>query len=292
MTARVQETSAAGGVGTWGDMPEAPAHQLTKEPTKALLYVADPMVREGWATLVGVLGATEALRFASETALLWLRPDAVAAGATGEVLNRIAEDGFVPVGANTAHLDRGGVRALWWWQLKRATAERLLLLEAVAALGPGLLVLYRHPDGDPARRLTRLKGGNDPVGRPADSLRSVAGSPNRLLTMVHTSDDPLDVVRELAVFLPWRERAELVASAWASSRDGAPVLEAPLAAVQAAYPGCSADPTGAVGRVPEQRGEAFAALVRDAADPRLAQRWAAVSAWSRRAPLLNDGSVR
>jgi hypothetical protein len=59
------------------------------------------------------------------------------------------------------------------------------------------------------RVITRLKGGNDPAGRAPDSLRSVAGSPNRLLTMVHSSDDPADVVRELAVFLPWRERAAL-----------------------------------------------------------------------------------
>lgn len=288
MTMHVRGTGGA----AWGDMPEAPAHLLTNDPMKALLYVADPMVREGWATLVGVLGACEALRFASETALLWLRPDVAAAGAAGEVLDRVAEDGFVPVGANIAHLDRGGVRALWWWQLKRATAERLLLLEAMAALGPGLLVLYRHPDGEPARRLTRLKGSNDPAGRPADSLRSVAGSPNRLLTMVHTSDDPLDVIRELAVFLSWRERAELVASAWASSPAGAPVIKAPLAEVRAAYPSCPVPQPMTVGQVPQQRGEAFAAFVRDVAAPRLAQRWAAISVWSRRVPLLNDGSAR
>ncbi|MYR57086.1 hypothetical protein GTY54_12875, partial [Streptomyces sp. SID625] len=178
----------------WEDMPEAPAHRLTKEQAKALLYAADPLVREGWATLVGVLGPDAALRFATESALLWLRPDAAVSGAMSDALNRIAEDGFVPVGASTVRLDRGGVRALWWWHLRRATAERVLLLEALASLGPGLLVLYRHPDGDPARRLTRLKGGNTPVGRDADSLRSVAGSPNRILTKVHTSDDPLDVV--------------------------------------------------------------------------------------------------
>ncbi|MET8816068.1 hypothetical protein ABZW47_29195 [Streptomyces sp. NPDC004549] len=263
------------------------------ESEKAAQCLEDPLVREGWATLVGVLGEGDALRFARETGLLWLRPDVIAAGAARDVVERAVGDGFIPVGASAVCLDRGGVRALWWWQLKRATVERLLLLEAMAAMGPGLLILYRHPDGDPARRLTRLKGRNDPVGRAADSLRSVAGSPNRLLTMVHTSDDPLDVVRELAVFLPWRERAELLASAWASGpAAGTPVLEALLAAVREAYPGCGPESAAAVGWVPVQRGEAFAALVRDVADARVAQRWAAVSAWSRRAPLLNDGSVR
>lgn len=39
-------------------------------------------------------------------------------------------------------------------------------------------------------------------------------------------------------------------------------------------------------------GEMFAAPVRDVADPHVAQRWAAVSGWSRRVPLPNDGSVR
>ncbi|MGW7292841.1 hypothetical protein ACWGIB_10700 [Streptomyces xiamenensis] len=208
-----------------------------------------------------------------------------------DVLGRIADDGFIPVGACVVYLDRGGVRALWWWQLKRATAERLLLLDAVAALGPGMLVLYRHPAGDPARRLTKLKGGNDPAGRPGDSLRSVAGSPNRLLTMVHTSDEPLDVVRELAVFLPWRARAELVASAWASSPSSSSVVEAPLAAVRAAYPDCpSALPEA--GQLPAGRGEAFAALISDITVSPWKHRWAAINEWSQVAPLLNDGSDR
>ena len=49
--------------------------------------------------------------------------------------------------------------------------------------------------------------------------------------MVHTSDDPADVVRELAVFLPWCERAALAASAWAcgSPASSSAVLDGPLA---------------------------------------------------------------
>lgn len=291
MTARAEErTGASGQVAVWGDMPQPPVWGLTGQPEKALRSRTDPLVREGWATLVGVLG-DEASRFACEIGLLWLRPDAVAAGAVQETLERIASDGFVPVGAYVVRLDRGGVRALWWWQLKRATAERLLLLDAVVALGPGLLVLYRHPEGDPARRLTRLKGGNDPAGRREDSLRSVAGSPNRLLTMVHTSDDPLDLVRELAVFLPWRERAELVASAWVGSPAGSSVIEVPLAVVRAAYSECTPSPSGP-GQAMAGRGEAFAMLVGDITASHRRQRWAAISRWSRMVPLLNDGSAR
>lgn len=293
MTTSVR-TAATMGQG-WADMPAPAPDRLTREPEKARHYAFDPLVREGWATLVGVLGAGEAERFAFETALLWVRPDAVAAGAAADVLARVEADGFTPVGASAVRLERAGVRALWWWQLHRATAERLLLLDAVVELGPGLLVLYRHPGGDAARRLTRLKGGNDPAGRPADSLRSVAGSPNRLLTMVHTSDDPLDVVRELAAFLPWRERAALVASAHASS-PSAPqsVVRAPLAVVMASYAPAKglAAADALPGRVPAQREAAFAELVRDITAEGTGRRWEAVERWSRQVPLLTDGAVR
>jgi nucleoside diphosphate kinase len=276
----------------WGDMPVPPLDLLTADLGKRQQYAVDPLLREGWATLAGVLGDGAALRFASETAIVWLRPDVAAAETIGDVAGRIDAAGFVAVGAAVVRLGRADVRALWWWQLKRATAERLLLLDAVAALGPGLVVLYRHPDGDPAQRLTRLKGGNDPAGRAADSLRSVAGSPNRLLTMVHTSDDPADVVRELAVFLPWRERAALVASAWAcgSPASSSAVLDGPLAAVRAAYAGQSAG--GEPVKVPQRRGEAFAALLGDIAVPDVARRWPAVAQWSRQVPLLAGGQSR
>ncbi|MFD8670515.1 nucleoside-diphosphate kinase [Streptomyces microflavus] len=260
-------------------------------PEKSAFYAGDPLVREGWASLVGVLGEREAVRFACETGVLWLRPDAAASGMAHEVVERVASAGFVPLGARVVRLSRGDVRALWWWQLKRATAERLLLLDAVVELGPGLVVLYRHPEGDAARRLTVLKGGNDPAGRPADTLRSLANSPNRLLTMVHTSDDPADVVRELAVFLPWRERAALVASAWANGRGSPSVLEEPLAAVRASYRDCAqgsaVSPSGFL-----ERGEAFAALVADTSVQPTPQRWTALQGWSRRAPLLADGMQR
>jgi hypothetical protein len=67
----------------------------------------------------GVLGEGTALRFASETAIVWLRPDVAAAGAIGEVVGRIEAAGFAAVGAAVVRLGRADVRALWWWQLKR-----------------------------------------------------------------------------------------------------------------------------------------------------------------------------
>ncbi|MFE4517392.1 nucleoside-diphosphate kinase [Kitasatospora sp. NPDC056783] len=276
----------------WADMPTPALDRLTRDREKRRAYALDPLVREGWATLVGVLGAAEAQRFARETALLWLRPDVVASGAAADVLARVEAAGFGAVGASVVRLERAGVRALWWWQLRRATVERLLLLDAVAELGPGLLVLYRHGQGDAARRLTGLKGGNVPGRRDADSLREVAASPNRLLTMLHTSDDPLDVVRELAVFLPWRERAALVASAHVACPGGqGAVVKDLLAEVVAAYPAATATDRAAQGAgLPGRRGEAFAQLVCDIAAEDTGARWQALGRWSRQAPLLTGGA--
>jgi hypothetical protein len=119
----------------------------------------------------------------------------------------------------------------------------------------------------------------------------VAGSPNRLLTMVHTSDDPADVVREPAVFLPWRERAAMVASARACGPSApAEVLDGPLAVVRSAYEGRPGE--GSRLRARRLRGEAFAALLGDIAVPDTTGRRPAVSQWSRRVPLLADGESR
>lgn len=252
-------------------------------------------MREGWATLVGVLGAREAERFASETALLWLRPDAVAAGAATDVLARVEAAGFTPVGASAVRLGRAGVRALWWWQLHRATAERLLLLDAVVELGPGLLVSCRHPGGDVARRLTRLKGGSAPVGRQADLLRSVAGSLNLLPTMVHTSDDPLDgpgargVSALAGAGCVGGVRAGVQPERTAVGRAG------PARRGHGSLPGPGTGRTAqetVPDRVPAQRGAAFAELVRDISAADTGRRWEVVEQWSRQVPLLTDGAVQ
>ena len=104
--------------------------------------------------------------------------------------------------------------------------------------------------------------------------------------MVHTSDDPADVVRELAVFLPWRERAALVASAWAcgSPPSSSAVLDGPLG--RSARPTRAGQAAACRLRAPQRRGEAFAALLGDIAVPDMTWRWPAVAQWSRQVPLL------
>ncbi len=140
--------------------------------------------------------------------------------------------------ARPVQLGPGAVRVLWAYMLRWATAERLLLLDAVAALGPGLLVLWAHSTpGAVSTRMKALKGSNDPARRCEGPLRGVAGALNRVLTMLHTADDPADAVRELAVLCSWRERAQLVCEAAARLRGGRPVaLEDTVRAVDRELP--------------------------------------------------------
>ncbi|MGR4852125.1 hypothetical protein [Streptomyces sp. LARHCF252] len=105
------------------------------------------------------------------------------------------------------------MRALWAYMCRWATTERLLL-DALAALGPGLLVLWADNTGASAcERMTAVKGRNDPRRREPGTLRDIAGSPNRVLTMLHCADDAADVVRELGVLCSWAERSHLIKDA-------------------------------------------------------------------------------
>ncbi|MCL3998750.1 hypothetical protein M4438_35505, partial [Streptomyces lavenduligriseus] len=270
---------------SWADLPMPDLRRLTTSEDKIRHYPHDPLLVEGWASVCRLSGDVGAYRFAEQTGLMWLRPDLVFSGGVERVLHRTEQAGFVPLAARPASLSRQGVRAMWWWQLRRATVERLLLLDAVAALGPGLLVLYGHPHGAVAERLTELKGGNIPAARAAGSLRTVAGSPNRILTMVHTSDDGADVVRELAAFLNWPQREEFLQQAQA--RRGRPlagrraVAEA-VAALYASYP------LNAHRQGPDEGREArVERLATDVRQPGVASRWAAICDWAKRVPAIS-----
>ncbi|MEU8550972.1 hypothetical protein AB0C81_29015 [Streptomyces roseoverticillatus] len=254
--------------------------QLTRLPGKDELFALDLFAREAWATLTQQLGEQGAYGFAQQAALMWVRPDAVAAGSARQVLAAMHAAGFRPLAAQPVHVDRCGVRALWAYMCRWATVERLWLLDALAALGPGLLVLWADDTGHEASaRLTALKGSNAPgrrAGEKGESLRDIAGSPNRLLTMVHAADEPADVVRELGVFCPWPQRRALVADAARNLAEGGCCeLQDALAAVEEELPPLGIPAPGTA--VP---------AASDLVTGPLGHRWAALWAASCQWPLL------
>jgi hypothetical protein len=189
-------------------------------PGKAAAFDRDVFVRESWASLVDGLngGEERAYRFAERVALVWVRPDAFAAGVTRHALAAADAAAFRPLAARPVRLDRCGARSLWAHATRHATAEGLWLLEAIAALGSGLLVLYadeKWQRGGPsaATRMTAVKDANDPVLGAKSTLREAADSPNPALTMIHAANDAADLVRELGVLVSWAERRHLIVEA-------------------------------------------------------------------------------
>ncbi|MFB7763640.1 hypothetical protein [Streptomyces xiamenensis] len=260
--------------------------QLTAAAGKDEVMAADLFAREGWAALASRLGPGGAHDFAHRVALLWVRPDAFAAGGARPVIAAAGDHGLRVLAARPVRVDRAAVRALWAYMCRWATVERLWLLDAVAALGPGLLLLCAddRPVAGPepaAVRMTAAKGSNDPRRRAGGrSLRDAGGALNRVLTMVHTADEPADVVRELAVFFPWEQRGALIGEAAARLADGRPGRwEEQARAVEAELPVLPMPREVAAAPIPDP-----AVLGRGT----LAQRWAALVAASASWPLLSE----
>jgi hypothetical protein len=226
---------------------------MTVLPDKARLYLAEAWFREGWADLVR-LGGIRAPSLTHEHALLLFKPDAVVARAIVPALEHLEDAGFAPVAAEPVEWNRHLTRALWLYRFNVASVERMALHDLILFAGPSLLVVLRDlrlGDGDPVPasvRLTAAKGPSRPERRRPDHLRSVLGVTDRMLNLFHTADEPADLVRELAIFLPARERRELIARVLAGS-EGMREVRAAVDSLYAQAPRCDFDLNGALERV-------------------------------------------
>lgn len=186
---------------------------LTCNPAKQRLYGADTYYQEGHEHLAAL--TDDVPGFAHHHAALLLKPDAVVARRLQAAVQWLAAHDFRIVGAATTRLTRTMIRALWYFQWNLATPYRrrlaALFLEDADAL---VLVVRpgRELDVPASVELTRLKGPTDPEARLPGQLRHVLGRHSYLLNLVHTPDEPADVVRELAVHFDDAERDRLLRS--------------------------------------------------------------------------------
>ncbi|GGS29946.1 hypothetical protein GCM10010269_80700 [Streptomyces humidus] len=189
---------------------------LTCSPLKQRLYGADTYFQESHEQLADL--TDDVTGFAHRHATLLLKPDAVVTRTLDAAMEWLAEQDFRIVGAATTRLTRTMIRSLWYFQWNLATPYRrrlaALFLEDADALV--LLVRAGHDSDIPASvRLTELKGPTDPEARAPGQLRHLLGRYSYLLNLVHTPDEPADVLRELAVHFDHTERDRLFRSALA-----------------------------------------------------------------------------
>jgi hypothetical protein len=107
------------------------------------------------------------------------------------------------------------VRSLWYFQWNLATAYRRRIADLFTMTVPALLLVIRKDGTDRpvSTLLTELKGPTDPGRRRPGELRYELGRFSFLLNLVHTADEPADVIRELGLHLDYATRGEVLRQA-------------------------------------------------------------------------------
>ncbi|MDG4831890.1 nucleoside-diphosphate kinase [Solwaraspora sp. WMMD1047] len=195
---------------------EIPAY-LSTLPRKRLLYAVDTYFREGFEDLTQVADSAE--RFCHDHALLLLKPDAVVGRRLGAALRWVIANGFTIVWADAVTIDRHGIRALWQYGLNAASRDRRDAADLYVTASECLLVILAMPGRSRAATLllSEAKGPADPVGCRPGQLRYDVGSVNYQLNLVHTADEPADLLRELAVLCDHETRLALYRRALAAA---------------------------------------------------------------------------
>ena len=183
---------------------------LTTMPAKLAAYVGDTYFLE----CSDQLGSCRD-EFARTHGLLFLKPDAIVARAVEPTLDWLHDNDFRVVDARRIVTGRHLVRALWYFQWNIASPQRRRLADILLAVSDSLLLIV----ADDARelpttvRLTERKGPTAPAQRAPGELRHLLGGSTYLLNLVHSTDEPADVIRELGIYLGTDERAEAISRA-------------------------------------------------------------------------------
>lgn len=186
---------------------------LTTMPEKSAAYAHDTYYLETADQLATL--DVDANTFAHRHGLLFLKPDAIAARAVEPTLEWLQANSFRIVSARKVVADRHLVRALWYFQWNIASPERRRLAELLVGISSALLLVVTDTaDEVPTSvRLTDRKGPTAPSKRRPGELRHLLGGSSYLLNMVHTADEPADVLRELGVYLTESDRAAVISEA-------------------------------------------------------------------------------
>jgi hypothetical protein len=203
-----------------------PVERLSVLTEKQELYAAEVWSRESWESLESLVPGRGLVEL-DRLALLLIKPDGIVSHAVVPALAHLREEGFVPVAATAVEFDPNLVRSLWLYKFNAATVDRVRAHDAILAQGPSLLVALRDEvdSGLPAAvRLTELKGSSDPAKRGRSHLRTRLGVKSRILNLIHTADEPADVVRELGLLLGPAERTSLLEEALRGVDRGAAAL--------------------------------------------------------------------
>jgi len=187
--------------------------EATPQRAKVEAYVGDTYVLESVEHLERL--GTDPGAFAARHSLLLLKPDAIVARGAEKALEWLHNNGFRVVDAAAVPVDRHVTRALWYYAWNIASPERRRLADLLVDICDALVLVVTGPETTPpvSVRLATAKGATDPRRRRPGELRYLLGQHNYLLNLVHSPDDPADVLRELSIYFGEHRRAQVIARA-------------------------------------------------------------------------------
>lgn len=172
-------------------------------------------------------------------AVMVVQPDGIARRQVGTILEYLDSHGFEPLFAVPFELTVWMSRVLWRFQFTAIGEDSKAIGEGVYCHGQSLMLVLRDTRATAGRpgssRLAGIKGSSDPTKRAPESLRSELGALNRIFGCVHCPDEPLDILRELAILFPEQVMSDLHDRlARALGEDGPHDLRAEIDSVYAA----------------------------------------------------------
>jgi nucleoside diphosphate kinase len=193
------------------DMPSS----LSASSFKRALYGTDTYAIEGWGQFVATL--SDPLAFAKRHTYLLVKPEAVVSGQLDVISEWWTRNGFRAVAARSLQFNRWMVRALWGYHWNAVTEDHRCAVDGIMTSGRSGLIILRDitaAEVSASERLACQKGPADPARRSDGELRQLLGAEGGpLLNFVHSPDEPLDFVREMAVLLDGDTLTSLITTA-------------------------------------------------------------------------------
>ncbi|WP_245550840.1 nucleoside-diphosphate kinase [Nocardia paucivorans] len=223
-------------VSTDAEAMRALLSRLTPQRAKVEAYLGDTYVLESVEQLSRL--RVDPATFATGHSLLLLKPEAIVARAVERTLKWLGDNGYRVLDAAAVPVDRHLVLALWYYAWNIVSPERRRLVDLSVDISDALVLVVTGSDGElpvPVR-LAAAAGAVDPPRRKPGELRYLLGRHDHPLDLVHTPDDPADVLREMAIYFSEARRAQVVVRSYT----GADGREAARAAADRLYARTSA----------------------------------------------------
>lgn len=184
----------------------------SKNPAKRRRFEQECYLQEAVTELERVVGGRpEAL---GNKTFIVFKPDAAPVRCVAPCMAVLAEQGVRPIAVRLFTFDRLMLRELWRYELNLATYARYPAIDALLTQAPSLFVLLERDaearEEDLAELLSALKGPSQVQQRQAHHLRARIGAGNGVLNHIHTPEETIDVLREIAVLFGRPERRGLL----------------------------------------------------------------------------------